>query len=247
MSKLMDFIPFAVKNLFSRPATSKYPFEPREYPQRSRGHIEVVIDECIFCGSCQRKCPSDAITVDRSKHMWSINRMGCVQCGYCVDNCPKNCLNILPGYTSPTLSKTVDEYIKQVEETPARGKLKNDMGKCVFCTLCAKKCPAGAITVDRNEKKWDCDDDKCTKCGLCAESCPKKSLSFEEASVQSSESPEIVNDTDKCVFCTLCAKKCPQEAITVDRNEKKWAFDKTKCVGCGLCVESCPKKSLSMK
>ena len=29
-----------------------------------------------------------------------------------------------------------------------------DLDVCVFCTLCARKCPAEAITVDRAEKKW---------------------------------------------------------------------------------------------
>ena len=47
---------------------------------------------------------------------------------------------------------------------------------CVFCTLCAKKCPAGAITVDRAEKKWEIDRDACVKCGVCIQACPKKTL-----------------------------------------------------------------------
>ena len=51
-----------------------------------------------------------------------------------------------------------------------------DPGKCVYCTLCAKKCPAGAITVDRKEKTWKLDEDKCVACGTCAEACPKKAI-----------------------------------------------------------------------
>lgn len=78
--KLMDFTGFALKNLFSKPATKNYPAEPAVYPERSRGHIEIDIDDCIMCGMCQRKCPSGAITVDRATRTWSIERMGCVQC-----------------------------------------------------------------------------------------------------------------------------------------------------------------------
>ena len=54
----MDFSKQAIKNLFSKPATSNYPFTPKEYPERSRGHIEINIDDCIMCGMCMRKCPS---------------------------------------------------------------------------------------------------------------------------------------------------------------------------------------------
>ena len=99
MSKLMDFTPLALKNLFSKPATRNYPAEQRDYPIRSRGHIVNDFDSCILCGICQKKCPSDAITVNRAEKSWSINRMGCVQCSNCVNACPKKCLSIVPGYT----------------------------------------------------------------------------------------------------------------------------------------------------
>ena len=41
-----------------------------------------------------------------------------------------------------------------------------DPGKCVYCTLCAKKCPQSAITVDRQAKTWKLDDEKDTTKGL---------------------------------------------------------------------------------
>ena len=56
------------------------------------------------------------------------------------------------------------------------GKPVSDPSKCVYCTLCAKKCPAGAIEVDRANKTWKLDDEKCVGCGTCAEACPKKCI-----------------------------------------------------------------------
>jgi len=44
---IMKFAPEALKNLFSKPVTTSYPAKPAEYPERSRGHIDIVIDECI--------------------------------------------------------------------------------------------------------------------------------------------------------------------------------------------------------
>ena len=51
-----------------------------------------------------------------------------------------------------------------------------DPAKCVYCTLCAKKCPAGALTVDRANKTWTLDEDKCVACGTCHDVCPKKCI-----------------------------------------------------------------------
>lgn len=179
---IMDFTKIALKNLFSKPATKNYPAVPREYPERSRGHIEINIDDCIMCGMCQRKCPSGAITVDRNNKTWQIERMGCVQCGNCVEGCPKKCLSIVPGYTEPSVQKIVDTFQKPVVEKAKGGKITNDITKCILCGLCARKCPQECITVDRTgEKTWSIDRDKCVQCGACIDACVKfKALSFAE-------------------------------------------------------------------
>ncbi len=190
MSKYMSFAKTALKNLFSEPATTSYPFEPREYPERTRGHIEIAINDCIFCGMCMRNCPPRAITVDRATSTWKINGYDCVQCGYCTEVCPKKCLKIVPGYTTPAQTKEEASFTKEVEQTEKTaaktdGKTdgksvpKADLDKCVYCTLCAKKCPEEAITVDRAEKVWKVDEEACIGCGLCETNCPKKCITME--------------------------------------------------------------------
>jgi formate hydrogenlyase subunit 6/NADH:ubiquinone oxidoreductase subunit I len=62
-----------------------------------------------------------------------------------------------------------------------RGQLCFSKETCVFCTVCAKKCPTGALAVHRAEKKWTIDRLLCISCGACVEVCPKKSLSFSPA------------------------------------------------------------------
>ncbi len=184
---LMDFTSTALKNLFSKPATLSYPQVQREYPDKSRGHVEIDIDSCIMCGICSRKCMSGAITVDRNNKTWTIERMGCVQCQACVNACPKKCLTMAKGYTEPAFEKTVDTYSKPVEEvkeeestTKAEGKIINDMSKCILCGLCSRKCPQSCITVDRTgEKTWTINRDECVQCGACIDACLKfKALSF---------------------------------------------------------------------
>ena len=178
MAKLMSFKNPVLKNLFSKPVTKNYPAEPAVYPKRSRGHIEINIEDCILCGICSMNYPSRAITVDRKAGTWTINRFDCVQCGYCTEKCPKKCLSIVPGYQEPMSMKASATYEKPVEEKKKFPQADTEV--CVFCTLCAKKCPQGAITVDRAEKKWELNKDACVSCGLCESNCPKKCISMKE-------------------------------------------------------------------
>ncbi|MCQ2361692.1 MAG: 4Fe-4S dicluster domain-containing protein [Acidaminococcaceae bacterium] len=104
----MSYLTFAkemLKNLFSSPATTQYPLQPKEFAKGVRGKVLNDIDNCIFCGMCQRNCPADAIVVDRTKRTWTINPFSCVQCQLCVDNCPKKCLHMEEHYTEPALEK----------------------------------------------------------------------------------------------------------------------------------------------
>ncbi len=110
MAGIMKFTKFALKNLFSKPVTKDYPAKPREYPERTRGSVQIKIDDCLFCGMCARKCPSGAITVDKAARTWSIDRMGCVQCENCVNTCPKKCLSTDTQYTEPGYIKKTDTY-----------------------------------------------------------------------------------------------------------------------------------------
>jgi len=60
----------------------------------------------------------------------------------------------------------------------SRGQLVFTKDNCVYCTVCAKKCPTGALLVNRAQKKWAIDRLRCISCGYCVDVCPKKSLSL---------------------------------------------------------------------
>lgn len=118
MAKLMNFTGTVLKNLFSKPVTVNYPAEPASYPERTRGHVEISIDDCLFCGLCSRSCPPGAITVDRVARTWTINRFDCIQCGYCTEKCPKKCIKMAPGYQEPMDKKSPDTFTSKPLPTP---------------------------------------------------------------------------------------------------------------------------------
>lgn len=99
------------KSIIHGPYTESYPLKEKENFERTRGRIENEITACIFCGLCERRCPTGALKVEKARSSWSIERLQCIQCGYCVEVCPKKCLTMENHYTSPSIDKVRDEYV----------------------------------------------------------------------------------------------------------------------------------------
>ncbi len=97
-------------NVVKKPATLMYPQVKREWQERTRGHVEIDVENCITCGICAKKCPTSAITVDKANRTWTIQRMACVQCGCCVESCPKTCLVMKNDYITPNTEKVVESF-----------------------------------------------------------------------------------------------------------------------------------------
>ena len=196
----MDF-PFvkeAISQLFSKPSCAMYPAVPSEAAPNYRGRIVYHADRCIACGMCERVCSGNAITrtVEKTeegdKITLTFNLGSCTFCATCADFCSRKAIELSGDYHM-VATKEEDLLVsgsfikkppvKKAAPAPAAeikprddGKPVSDPSRCVYCTLCAKKCPAGAIEVDRANKTWKLDDEKCVACGTCAEICPKKCI-----------------------------------------------------------------------
>lgn len=105
------------KNFVKKPATRLYPSVVREPFERTRGRLFNKIEDCIYCGICQKVCPADAIKVDRPDTTWELDAFRCITCNECVLKCPKKCLALTNERRSSGTKKIV--HLKK-EVTPAQ-------------------------------------------------------------------------------------------------------------------------------
>lgn len=131
---------------------------------------------CTFCGMCADFCSRKAIELTADYHMAATSEEELLVSGTFIKKKPA-------PKPAPAAKPAAPAEAKPAEEAPActvvprdDGKPVCDLSKCLFCTLCAKKCPAGAIEVDRAAKTWTLDEEKCVACGTCADACRKNAI-----------------------------------------------------------------------
>ena len=244
---MFPFLKVAITNLFKKPSTVKYPGVEAPAKPAYRGRIEYDGDKCVNCGMCKKVCSPGAITTVEEETPegkdihYTFDLTSCTFCGMCQDFCDEKAIKLTADYHMVETDSAKLVSTGTCHKKAVKGKLVCG-SDCVYCTLCAKKCPNGAITVDRANKTWVVDESKCTKCGICVSTCPKHALEFAAAVRQF-----VACDTEKCIHCYNCETVCPNGCITVDRSTQVWSYDPTHCTHCNTCISQCPKAALSMK
>lgn len=268
------YVKQALANLFKPPVTSKYPLEPKKFCAGDRGRVINDVSQCILCGMCERSCPAGALTVDRKTGTWKINPFSCIQCGACVEACPKKCLSMDPHYAMPALEKSEivlqaiqkegkAEVRKEVQTAAStlsmddRSHIVNNVMKCIFCGMCERNCPAGAITVDRRNRTWRINLEACVNCGTCIDNCPRKCLSL---------GCYLGNRTDITIKGKMPMRRAPAKpaapttpvapkAVAAEPAPAKVVLDIPdthifneieKCLFCGKCEHNCPGGAISL-
>ncbi len=88
----------AVKSIFSRPYTTKFPYAPHEPYDGYRGKPKYFEEYCVGCGACAEVCPANAISVidpvesvkkeeTVPKRKIELRYDMCIFCGNCQAHC----------------------------------------------------------------------------------------------------------------------------------------------------------------
>ena len=124
---------------------------------------------------------------------------------------------------------------------------------CVGCTICALKCPTGAIAGNKKDLH-SIDPTLCIDCSVCGHYCPYDSIVDDMGDlvvrVKASQINKAIVTTDNCTGCTWCVDICPFDAIVMqDRTDDNYVKGflgarvatvlPKECVGCKLCEEAC--------
>ena len=131
------------------------------------------LGSCTFCANCADFCTHKAISLTKDYHMIATKEEDLLVSGSFIKAPPRK-----PAAKPVAAAAAAEAPAEPVSSIKPRedGKPVNDPARCVYCTICARKCPSGALTVDRAAKTWVLDEEKCVGCGACADNCPKKCI-----------------------------------------------------------------------
>ncbi len=192
----------AVKSLFSRPYTTKFPKKPVEIVEGYRGKPKYFEEYCVACGACAEVCPGSAIKmidpdepVKKSEEKL-IRRMeirydSCIFCG----NCQANCI------TEKGVQLTKEFDLALFDRKLAVEHIEKELLACDLC---------GSIITTKDHLKW-----LIKRLGLLAYSNPTLLIVSQKEliPVETGEKGEEIRRPD--IFKILCPR-CRHEVVIKD-------------------------------
>ncbi len=129
----------ALRSLFSRPYTTRFPVVPHVPPEAYRGQPKFYEEDCVGCGACAEVCPSEAIKVvdsHKTRKRILIHRIDeCLFCGQCERAC----------LTGLGIRLSNEFELSQLNRTEAFTQIEKEL---VLCEAC------GEIIGTRDHLNW---------------------------------------------------------------------------------------------
>jgi len=124
------FRPFrALKYLFRKPHTFRFPFEQKPTAERYRGLHLNDREACTGCGNCADICPNQAITMvsqpdmeagpGKKNELPQVDYGRCCFCGLCVDICPPGSLSLAKDFIH--IAPNTESFLAYVPDTEESG------------------------------------------------------------------------------------------------------------------------------
>lgn len=141
---------------------------------------------CLGLGDCTKKCPFDALHINKETGLPEVDEKKCVGCGACAKACPRGIIEIRPRGKN-------DRRVYVCCSNTDKGALviKNCNVGCIGCQKCVKTCPFEAIEMRGNLAYID--PAKCKSCRKCEEVCPRGTIHAVNFPPRKSKAEEPVN------------------------------------------------------
>lgn len=216
----------ALKYLFKKPKTLRYPFELKEPAKRYRGLHLNDWDKCTGCGNCADVCPNEAIVMkeipeievgdgERNERP-EIDYGRCCFCGLCVDICPTGSLKLSRDYFHIHFDPGTFKLLVKDEKIDKEHFLAEEEYSIFKASLAHRREKYEGFSPDLEYSLFDPERTKMSE--LPPE---ERKTSFIEQ-VKGFSAEEAQKEASRCLECKLCEEVCPAEMDIVDYIRNIW-------------------------
>jgi glutamate synthase (NADPH) small chain len=256
----------AIKYLFKKPKTLKYPFKLKQPAMRYRGFHLNDWDKCTGCGNCASICPNQAIEMVEISGLESSFKKGiknerpkidygrCCFCGLCVDICPPGSLTLSRDYLHIDFKTSTFSFIPKDEKLDNEHFLSAEKYSVFSASLTHRRKDYQGFSPDLGYSLFEPE-----RVVMVQIKPGERKMSFIEQVVGYSKE-EAKKEASRCLECKLCEEACPAHlkisdyirAIYEDKPQeslKKIFEDNPIPAICGrVCMKHCEDAcSLSIK
>ena len=103
--EILQGMALTLRKMFSHAVTIQYPKERRHIAPGFRGQHALAKSQghakCVGCGLCATICPSQCISITRTKgqvEKYEVDVLRCIYCGFCVEACPYGAIVLTENY-----------------------------------------------------------------------------------------------------------------------------------------------------
>jgi len=205
----------AIRFLWKKPKTLKYPFESKEPALRYRGFHLNDWDKCTGCGNCADICPNEAINMEKIPELESKPEKGmknerpkidygrCCFCGLCVDICPPGSLRLSRDYFHIHFDTNTFSFIPKDEKTDKEHFLPAENYSIFKASLAHRKRDYEGFSPDVDYSLFEP-----MKTPMSEVKPEERTLSFIEQVIGYSKK-EAKREASRCLECKLCEEACP--------------------------------------
>jgi ferredoxin len=141
----------------------EHPFARGDYERTPRRQLPLIdVEARELREEVELRLPSREAALEGSRclHCWvntifdssAVQGTECIQCGGCVDVCPEQCIDLVSirrvaAASELPLAILPNGAPASIVTAPNGAVLLKDETACIRCGLCARRCPAGTITM----------------------------------------------------------------------------------------------------